>query len=183
MHLPRAPFTVAFAHAKEVTGTLPEVLEQFNLIRGSDLAEVALLEDKVEILASMAPLLNGFGQQTVNAIMGLVAPDAGFTWDAAGEYRHARLRLQQLAEQQVEALVGLEDNQRVVVRGDTGTGKIRLPSQWVRHAAQSRKERVLLTCYNDPLGDYFRTEFEDWDLVRAGPFLRLVQELPGAPVL
>jgi hypothetical protein len=183
MHLPRAPFTVAFAHAKEVTGTLPEVLEQFNLVLGSDLAEVPLLEGKVEVLASMAPRRNGLGQETVNAIVGLVAPGADFTWDAAGEHRHARLRLQQLAEQQVKALVGLEDNQRVVVPSDTGTGKIRLPSQWVRHAAQSRKERVLLTCYNDPLGDYFRTEFEDWDLVRAGPFLRLVQELPGAPVL
>ena len=46
----------------------------------------------------------------------------------------------------------LDANRRVLVTGGAGSGKTRLAMAWARRAV-GRGERVLLTCYNDPLAD------------------------------
>lgn len=179
----RIPWAVAFPRAEEMEGRLPDGLEDFNIVLSTDLENRDLLEDKLERLATSTYLVEGFSEDTVNNIISHLAPDADFTWDAVGEHRRARRRLHQLSDQQVEALVTLEDNPRVVVRGRAGTGKTRLARQWTRNAVRQREERVLLTCYNDPLGQYFQDEFDGWDEVWAGPFLRVIGDLPGVPPL
>jgi hypothetical protein len=170
----RVPFAVAFPRAGTFDGTLPEDREEFHVLVSTDLADADLLEEKIVALASSTYLLNGFDEEMVNAIIDAVAPDAKFTWDAEGEHRRARNMLRKLSTQQVEGFASLDANRQVFVQGRAGTGKTRLARSWVRRAADDRHERVLLTCYNDPLGWSFRDDFEGNNNVTAAPFLQLL---------
>lgn len=172
--LSKVPCAVAFPRAAEFTGVLPHDRDPWQVILGTDLADADLLDEKVVELASSTYLVNGFGVDAVNAIINELAPDAHFTWDADGEQRRARNMLRSLSNQQVEGFASLDANKRVFVRGRAGTGKTRLARAWVRRAVADRDERVLLTCYNDPLGWSFRDDFDGMDGVTAAPFLQLL---------
>ena len=94
----------------------------------------------------------------------------------------ARIRLETICADQVRALEALDANRRVVVTGAAGTGKTRLAMAWARRAL-ARNERVLLTCYNDPLGDDMRSRLpDDRDLV-VGSFFDVALAMEGLPPL
>lgn len=93
----------------------------------------------------------------------------------------ARRRLDALCAEQVRVLERLDANRRVVAVGASGTGKTRLAAAWARRA-YSRGERVLLTCYNEPLADEVRDRIGDHDgSLVVGPFLRLALGFEGMP--
>lgn len=179
----RVPSAVAFPRSGEFTGILPDDHEGFNVLLGPDLSSRDLLAEKIDLLATSAYLINGFGVDAVNAIICELAPDAHFHWDAEREHRRARTMLRTMSRQQVEGFATLDANRRVFVRGRAGTGKTTLAQSWVRRAAADRGERVLLTCYNDPLGRSFALDFDGFEGVAAGPFLRLLLNTPGIPEL
>lgn len=179
----RVPSAVAFPRASAFTGRLPEDREWFHVLLGPDLASRDLLAEKLDMLVSSGEVFDGLGVDGVNAIINELAPDAHFVWDADGEHRRARTMLRTLSDQQVEGFASLDANRRVFVRGRAGTGKTSLARSWVRRAAADRGERVLLTCYHEPLGRTFRRDFADIDEVTAGPFLQVCLGLPGAPKL
>ena len=81
------------------------------------------------------------------------------------------------------ALEPLAANRRVVVRGGAGTGKTRLATAWARQA-WADGERVLLTCFNDPLAEAIcGRAARTTSRCVTGAFLRLALELPGMPPL
>src|SRR5690606_5478459 len=91
-----------------------------------------------------------------------------------------RLRLDQICAEHVGALETLDANRRVFVTGRAGTGKTRLAMGWARRA-YLREERVLFTCYNDPLGERMAELLPDDERLTVGPFLRVAFTLPGMP--
>ena len=92
------------------------------------------------------------GATGVAAVVRVLRPNAELDWTRGPRARRARRRMDELCEQRVRALEPLDANRRVLVTGGAGSGKTRLAMAWARRAV-GRGERVLLTCYNDPLGD------------------------------
>jgi hypothetical protein len=172
------PSAVAFPRASSFKGKLPADRKPCQLILGSDLSNEDKLVDKVFELAATATLTN-FDEDVVNAIIAEIAPDADFTWDANSEQRAARQLLQQLSDQQIEGFASLDVNRQVFVRGRAGTGKTRLAKEWARRAAVHRDERVLLTCWNEPLGLGLQAQLAHVDGVVARPFLLLLCDYLG----
>jgi hypothetical protein len=70
----------------------------------------------------------------------------------------------------------------VVGLGRAGTGKTRLAMAWANRAF-GRGERVLLTCYNEPLAHRMVEQMVVDDDLQIGPFLRLALTLEGMPSL
>ncbi|MBM4269914.1 MAG: hypothetical protein FJ144_25480 [Deltaproteobacteria bacterium] len=77
--------------------------------------------------------------------------------------------LDEQTEDVLRTAAELDANARVWVEGPAGAGKSRLAMQWARRAA-ARGERVLLLCFNKPMGGIFELAFEDEDNVTAGNF-------------
>jgi hypothetical protein len=122
------------------------------------------------------------GAAGIEALVELLRPDAELRWDPEARARLARTRLEQICANQVRALEELDANRKVVVTGAAGTGKTRLAMAWARRAL-ARNERVLLTCYNDPLGDDMRSRLpDDGDLV-VGSFFDVALAMEGLPPL
>jgi len=120
----------------------------------------------------------------ITAIVDLLRPDAEFTWDPDARAKRTRERLGELCEAQINSMVSLARNRRVLVRGGAGTGKTFLAMKWAREA-WGEGDRVLLTCFNDPLASDLANRFGvalDEDIT-IGPFLRMALDLPGMPVL
>ena len=176
--LREVPSAVAFPRASSIEGTLPDDRQSFHFILEADLSDPDQLEDKIDRLAASTIWLN-LDEFVINAIIAEVAPDTDFKWDAASEQRRTRDLLQRLSDQQIEGFASLDANRRVFVRGRAGTGKTRLATAWVKKAVFERQERVLLTCWNKPLGETFETQFSDYDGVVARPFLQLLCDYVG----
>jgi superfamily I DNA/RNA helicase len=68
--------------------------------------------------------------------------------------------LLRFTEEQVRVLEGLRRARRAVVYGGAGTGKTVLASERARRLADEGF-RVLLTCFNRPLGDHLRASISD----------------------
>jgi hypothetical protein len=93
-----------------------------------------------------------------------------------GGYHQTSLhRIDEATRSNLQALVGLADNQRFLVTGAAGTGKTFLAEQWARRCA-SRNERTALLCYNRPLGDELRGRAVDTGVL-AGAFHTFAREL------
>jgi hypothetical protein len=70
----------------------------------------------------------------------------------------------------------------VFVTGKAGTGKSRLAVAWALRGV-NRRERTLLTCFNDPLAEMLDRRTTDDPHLVVGPFLRMALELEGMPEL
>jgi superfamily I DNA and RNA helicase len=75
-------------------------------------------------------------------------------------------------------------NRRVIVRGGAGTGKTFLGLKWAR-SARNEGDRVLLTCYNDPLSSSLQDQFGIAldDTITIGSFYDVALSLEGMPEL
>ena len=82
----------------------------------------------------------------------------------------------------MRALERLDANRKVAVTGGAGTGKTRLAMAWARRAF-IRGERVLLTCYNDPLGGEMSDRLPDNDRLIVGSFFDVALNMEGLPTL
>lgn len=155
----------------------------FDLDR-SQILGVQELEDPIDALDQLVTVhpSQSIDESDVAEIVRFLRPDVGFGFDPRARQHRNRQRLEELCATQVRALESLDANRKVIVTGAAGTGKTRLALAWTRRAL-ARQERVLLTCYNEPLAHHLRSElFEDPDL-SVGPFLRLALALPGMPPL
>lgn len=151
-----------------------QILVSDDVALGSDGAA-----DKVEnIVENRTKILQD--ETEFQECLGAICPDATFVWDSHARARRARDRLKSICDQRVEALESLDMNRRIVVTGGAGSGKTRLAVRWAQRAA-SRGETVMMVCYNDPLGYELQERITPRDGVVVGPFLRVIQELPGMP--
>lgn len=169
---------VALPNTSGFDGDLPPGCERVQVLTAADLLDVS---DAVVDLMSARWSNQRLTTAQVEAIVGHLRPDAAFRWDPAARMRQARHRLDELGAEQVRVLERLDANRRVVGVGAAGTGKTRLADAWARRA-YLRGERVLLTCYNEPLADQIRDRAapHDESLV-IGPFLRLALGFEGMP--
>ncbi len=86
----------------------------------------------------------------------------------------------QFTEEQFDSLDLLEDNQRILFKGPAGTGKTLLAIEAARRALRERN-RVLLVCYNNLLGDWLVAQTamlsDDPDVFKCGTFHSLLLEI------
>ncbi len=140
------------------------------------------LEDPQAPIEALASVRQVLSEDAVGTILATLRPDADLTWDPEARAREARHRLDELCSRQVAALETLDANRRVFITGWAGTGKTRLATRWAQRA-WLEDQRVLLTCYNDPLADDLRSRIATDELFVIGSFLRTALALEGMPPL
>jgi len=171
---------VAFPDASSVTGNLrPDM--------GMDL--LFLEPDLNRLQAAVIKVLGRFGEpgsgdmSVIDSALGVLQPTFALVPSLAPTIELARKELVRLTEEQAFALEGLDGNPRLVVRGGAGTGKTLLVLTQARKLAAEGK-RVLVLCFNRPLGAFLHDELADnSDQVLAVTFHDFcLQVLQGAEV-
>jgi Nuclease-related domain/UvrD-like helicase C-terminal domain/AAA domain len=172
-------YAVAFPNSFRVVGDLPPDADPSQVLLTGDLETP---QDAIDRLMDRRFGGQRIGAAGIEALVKYLRPDAELRWDPEARARLARIRLEMICADQVRALEELDANRKVVVTGAAGTGKTRLAMAWARRAL-ARNERVLLTCYNDPLGDDMRSRLrDDRDLV-VGSFFDVALAMEGLPPL
>jgi hypothetical protein len=172
----RVEYAVAFPNAGELAGALPPGIANEQILTAGSLDD---LGDAIDRLTALRSTINELGDDGVAAVVGFLRPDSSFSWDSETQVRHARSRLDQVCDEQVRALETLDLNQRVCVTGGAGAGKTRLAMSWARRAA-ARGERVLLTCFNEPLAAMLAEQMADAGIT-VEAFHPFAQTVPGMP--
>lgn len=171
-------YLIALPNTSRPVSDLPPGGDWVNVLTGETLDDADALSERIEVLAFSRTVTGQLSDDDVEAIVTLLCPDIAFAWDPTARMRRSRANLDELCATQIGALERLDANHRVVALGSAGTGKTRLAMAWARRAF-AREERVLLTCYNDPLGGRIADQLpEDPDLV-VGAFLRLALAFDG----
>ena len=182
LELARVEWCVAFPNTKEVRGDLPmgiapsQVLVRQHITDAQDSIDRLILSRKKYTVPMSA--------EQVAGVVHAIAPNVDFVWDPEARATATKEHLQDLCEAHMKSLVSLASNRRVVARGGAGTGKTHLGIRWATKAWQD-DERVMFTCYNDPLAASIRERlgFIDDDMLTVCPFLRLGSVLDGIPEL
>jgi hypothetical protein len=175
-------YGIAFPNSPSIGGDIPQdlVRDQILLAEAIDDAD-RFIEKLVHTQRSWSV---SFSPDEINGIVSLLCPDAEFTWDPDARAKHTREQLESLCDAQIRSLTSLLSNRRVIVRGGAGTGKTFLGIKWAR-SARNQGDRVLLTCYNDPLssslGDQFGIALDD--TITIGSFYNVALGLEGMPEL
>ncbi|MBU8921648.1 MAG: NERD domain-containing protein/DEAD/DEAH box helicase [Bacteroidales bacterium] len=148
-------YAVAFPDAASVTGSLrPDM--------GMDL--LFLAPDLQRIQAAVIKLLSRFGPanpvgdvEVIKSVLGVLQPTFALVPSLAPTIALARRELIRLTEEQAFTLEGMGGNRRLLVRGGAGTGKTLLIITQARRLMAEGK-RVLVLCFNRPLGALLRQE-------------------------
>jgi hypothetical protein len=98
-----------------------------------------------------------FGRRGVRALTEAVAGGVNVRRHIGRRVREAEAELVELTEAQYAVLDQLDGNRRMCVLGGAGTGKTLLAMEHGRRLA-AQGHRVLLTCFNAPLGGHIRSE-------------------------
>ncbi|QYG95202.1 AAA family ATPase [Iamia sp. SCSIO 61187] len=172
-------YAVVLPNAATVSGAVQPELKTVQVLTGDQLVDIA---DAVEDLMLARTQNHALTPPQVEAVVAAVRPDADFRYDPSARMDRARARLEELCRVQTQALERLDVNRRVVAVGAAGTGKTRLAGAWASRA-WSRGERVLLTCYNDPLAEVVAAAMPHDEALTVGGFFRTALALPGMPHL
>jgi hypothetical protein len=113
-------------------------------------------------------------EEFVDAITSRLAPTLTVRHTLADDIAEVHARQLALTETQRLALDGLRRVRRVIVYGGAGTGKTVLAEERARRLSTDGF-RVVLSCFNRPLGDAFAAEFAGNDLVTASSFHHLAR--------
>jgi hypothetical protein len=112
---------------------------------------------------------------SIEAITQRLAPTITIRHTLADDVADVEARQVHLTEMQRRAVAGLARARRVLVFGGAGTGKTVLAEDRARRLSDDGF-RVVLTCFNRPLGDALAAEFADRDLVTVGSFHHLARQ-------
>jgi AAA domain/Nuclease-related domain len=160
-----------------VRGQLPTHLRNEQLWGADQLADA---DEAMWRLISSDHFTQSLEDQFFEKCLQRLAPSAEFDISPSGLRAVARARMEQRLEAETKVLESLDANQRVMVTGGAGSGKTRLATAWARRAF-GRGERVLFTCFNDPLGEVLRERLSAFEEIVVSPFLRYFVEAPGLP--
>jgi superfamily I DNA/RNA helicase len=134
------------------------------------------IAQSIERMADYCGLHSTLSESQIDAITKLLAPTAHIRPLLRDEIGDVNLLLLELTDRQKGVLATLRRNRRVVVYGSAGTGKTILAIEHARRLA-AEGFRVLLTCYNQPLGRYLEREFRQGERITAGHFHGLCRTL------
>jgi hypothetical protein len=143
------------------------------LLLKSDLEK---LESWVLLAASSERRDETLGIDGVAALVRRLLPNLKFGFDSDSRRIRQLERINSASAEQVRGLASLDLNQRVLVRGAAGTGKTRLAMMWAKQGAKAR-QKVLLTCYNEPLAKQIGEFLDENRRITVMPILRYFQEL------
>jgi hypothetical protein len=93
-------------------------------------------------------------------LLSLLRPDFEFFESSASRHQRAEEEIRHYTEEQFEALDAIDLNPRIVFDGPAGTGKTLLAMEAARRAV-NRGRKVLLLCFNRPLGRWLQEELAD----------------------
>lgn len=175
----RIRIAIATPATIKVTGELPRILRSEQLL---DSARLASPDDAISDIVYSDEYRTPLESELFEAIIERLAPNATLDCSPAGIRAVARARMERRLETETKVLESLDENHRVLVTGGAGSGKTRLAVAWARRAS-SRDERVLYTCYNDPLGISSGEELAGFEGITVFPFLRYLEAAPGLPPL
>ena len=92
-----------------------------------------------------------------DALVNLLRPDFEFFESPKSRFERLNDEVRHYTDEQFEALDTIDANPRIVFDGPAGTGKTLLAIEAARRAA-ARGRRVLLLCFNRPLGRWLQEE-------------------------
>jgi hypothetical protein len=107
-----------------------------------------------------------FGRAGVHALTTTVAGSVEIKRSLGGQIAETEAELIRLTENQYEILGALDGNQRLLVVGGAGTGKTLLAIEEARRLA-AQGLRVLVTCFNQPLGVHLAGQLRGTERVEA----------------
>lgn len=122
-----------------------------------------------EALARLMPARRRAPSAVIEAMVRALRPDLEFGRELGPRLEAMTRRLDAETEGVLRTAEALDANRRVWVDGPAGSGKSRLAMRWARRAS-ARGERVLLMCFNKPMGAIFDVAFDDDPAVTAGNF-------------
>lgn len=102
-------------------------------------------------------------------ITNLLAPTTSVSTTLRGSIDAAERELIRLTRQQIEAMALLRQVRRALITGGPGTGKTILAVSKAKELA-SQGARVLLTCFNQPLGEHLARECHSSDNLTVSTF-------------
>jgi len=128
------------------------------------------------ILTQSHPNAKPWSKHNVNLLIKTLFPDVNLVPALGTRIGDLRKKLLNLTTSQVDALMSLRKQKRLIVEGCAGSGKTLLAAQLAReHAAEGKK--VLFTCYNKNLAEFFSAELTGSPSIDVLNFHHLVEVL------
>jgi hypothetical protein len=179
MNRVQIPHAVVLPDVVQIEGNLPTAFEEEMLFLNPAFENIEhLVTNCIYASKKKYPLT----VKQISEFYRLVLPTVNFVWDPEARRRYSEDAITRISDEQIRALRSLDINDRVLVSGVAGSGKTRLALWWAHQSARAGKN-TLLTCYNEPLGQYLQSVSSDYKTLTVGPFLTTVSRLPGIPKL
>ena len=167
---------IATPSTVEVTGNLPIGYRSIQILDSGKLGNIPRWIDELCAIDKGSMYL---GTTVFTQILDLLCPNADFDNSVEGLRRVAHAQLEQRMMLETQVLESLDVNNRAIVTGGAGSGKTRLVLAWARRALK-REDRVLVTCYNDPLaGDLSEQLSYQEGNITVAPILRHLEQQIG----
>lgn len=130
------------------------------------------------VIAAHNPRPQGFSVNQLEQIATRLAPTVVIEPLLTDLTRTAETELLRLTEQQRHVLQFARSFRRAWICGGAGTGKTVLAMEKARQLA-AEGQRVLLLCFNEPLGRHIREQVGDLPLITAGNYHNVATRLGG----
>ena len=148
---------LAFPDGLVARSELPAALLPERVIGAEDLDELAAAVGRCFGVNGLHDNKAAFGKRGVHLLTETLAGSVNVRRHIGHQVHAAEQEMIKLTESQYSVLEQLDGNLRVCVLGGAGTGKTLLAMEQARRLA-ARGDRVLLTCFNAPLGAHIRRE-------------------------
>lgn len=166
-------YAVALPGVNELNNVLPPDVERGRLILNSDMQN---LDDAIYSLMANDYKNRPLSEAQINEILYFLRPDSNFKWNIAAKLQLNNKRMERLALESLQPLLSLDQNKDIYITGSAGTGKSFLATLWAERALE-RGEHTLLTCYNEPMGNFLANRVTNSPDLIAGPFQKTLFKL------
>ena len=116
-----------------------------------------------------------------DAIRRVLRPDVHFLPATSAFRKHRQEEIRRFTDEQLEAIEGLDGNDRAIIEGPAGTGKTVIAFEQAR-GALADGSRTALLCFNRLLADYLKQQASDLGLKgQISTIHSLMEEVAGKP--